>query len=192
TDRDMALIADPWAGGNGAPSAASARAKGAAPAAARVMVEHGGHDYRWNGVVDRVEAAVDAATRTFNVVVRVPDPSARGAPLRDAPVPGPPLLVGMYATVEIEGRDVGAYAMLPGAAVRDDGRVWLVDDDGKLTARKVRMLTERDDRMVVDAADLPAGGRVVVSELRVATEGMQVRVVGGEGGPGRAVAEHRQ
>jgi RND family efflux transporter MFP subunit len=165
TDREVALLADPWRG----------KADGTA---ASVTIEHGGKRYRWPAQLDRVEAAIDSATRTLNVVVRIDKPQARGRPL-DGGGNGaaPPLLVGMYAQVDIGGREVGRYAVLPRRALRDGDVVWQLDDAGKVKITAVRVLQQSDDAVAVGSPSLTAGARVVVSDLKVVTEGMAVRVV---------------
>ncbi|MCL4799941.1 MAG: efflux RND transporter periplasmic adaptor subunit [Burkholderiales bacterium] len=173
TDRDVALIADPWRRGG---------ERGGAKAT--VTVEHGGGVYSWPARVDRVEAAVDSATRTFNVVVRVDDPSARGKPVAGAAAAAPPLLVGMYTTVEIAGRDQGRYAVIPRRALRDGGVIWLLGERDAVSIRPVRVLREGKDTVAIAGDGLPDGARVVASDLKVVTEGMAVRVVGdGAGRP---------
>jgi RND family efflux transporter MFP subunit len=180
SDRDMALIADPW----------RENGKGRAPpgAEARVRVAHGAGVYQWPARVDRVEAAVDSATRTFNVVVRVDSPGDRGKPVTGEPAVAPPLLVGMYATVEIAGADPGRHALVPRRALRDGDVLWLLGEGGAVSIRPVRVLHESGDRAVVSASDLPEGARVVVSDLKVVTEGMRVREIGA---PPAAVAKGR-
>ncbi len=165
TDRDIALLADPW------------RAK-AADATASVTVEHGGTRYRWPARLDRVEAALDAATRTLNVVVRVDKPQARGTPLTsNGKGVAPPLLVGMYAQVDVAGREVGRYAVLPRRALRDGDVLWQLDGADQVRIVPVRMLQESADTVAVSGETLAAGARVIVSDLKVVTEGMAVRVV---------------
>jgi len=173
TDRDIALIADPWT-----------QDIGRSGARAEVRVEYGGTVYRWAAHVDRVESAVDSGTRTFNVVVAIDAPGARGEPLRSgdqtvlpSEAAPPPLLVGMYATVEIEGRREGRYAVVPRRALRDGSRLWLVGADEKVSIRPVRLLSETENRAVVSAQGLPDGARVIVSDLKIVTQDMPVRVV---------------
>lgn len=170
SDRDLALIDDPWRGG-------------AQSAAAGVRVTHGGGEYRWPARVDRVEAAVDSATRTFNVVVRVDRPRERGAPVSGAAGAAPPLLVGMYATVDIAGADAGRYALVPRRALRDGDVLWLLGDGGRIAIRPVRVLQESGERVAVSADGLPEGARVVVSDLKVVTEGLAVREIAAAGRP---------
>ncbi len=166
TDRDVALLADPW------------RTKTSnAVTAATVTVEHGGERFRWPARLDRVEAALDATTRTLNVVVRIDKPQARGTPQNgNGKSAAPPLLVGMYAQVDIAGREVGRYATVPRRALRDGDLLWLLDDAGKVKIVPVRVLQEAADTVAVSAEAL-VGTRVIVSDLKVVTEGMAVRVV---------------
>jgi len=135
---------------------------------------------------------VDSATRTFNVVVRVDHPDERGKPLSGDPSAAPPLLVGLYATVELTGADPGRHALVPRRALRDGSVLWLVQDGGALAIRRVRLLHEAGDRAVVSAEGLPEGARVVVSDLKVVTEGMRVRQIAAEpAAPPAAVAKGR-
>lgn len=167
TDREVALIDDPW-GTHG-------EAKRSVAARATVSVEHGGRRYRWTGRVDRVEAAVDSETRTFHVVVRVDRPDTRGEPVSGAAESAPPLLVGMYATVEIAGRDAGRYALVPRRALRDGSRVWLLASGNVVAIRPVTVLYDAGDQTAVTGLD--AADPVIISDLKVVTEGMPVRVL---------------
>lgn len=171
SDRDMALIADLWRAG----------AAGAAGAQARVRVSHGNGVYQWPARVERVEAAVDSVTRTFNVVVRVDQPGARGTPLSGDPAAAPPLLVGMYATVDIAGADAGRHAIVPRRALRDGDVLWLLGEGGRVSIRPVRVLQDAGEHVVVADDGLPEGARVVVSDLKVVTEGLAVREIGAAG-----------
>jgi RND family efflux transporter MFP subunit len=168
TDRDVALISDPWRGN---------AYNGGEKVPATVTIEHGGARFAWPGRVDRIEAAVDSATRTFNVVVRVDDPATRGKPASPGTAEPPPLLVGMYATVEIAGRDHGRYAVVPRRALRDGGTIWLLDAGNAVSIRPVRVLREANETVAVAADGVPEGARVIVSDLKVVTHGMPVRVL---------------
>jgi len=170
TDRDIALIDDPWGSTVGTGARASVR------------VEHGGGIYRWPARVDRVESAVDSGTRTFNVVVRVDAPGTRGRPVSGSADAAPPLLVGMYATVEIEGRRELRYAVVPRRALREGSTLWLVGTDDVVSIQSVRLLSETGNQAAVVADGVEEGARVIVSNLKIITQGMPVRVVA-EGAP---------
>lgn len=146
---------------------------------ARVIAEYGDGSYAWKGYVDRAEASLDEQTRTINVIVRVPDPFASGAWVRvdgdDANAdPGPPLLVGKFVEVRIEGIIPDRYFILRRSALRPGNEIWAVRDDTLLTIVSVRVLQRSDDKVFVTGT-LEAGQAVVIGGIQVATEGMVVR-----------------
>ena len=149
---------------------------------ARVIAEYGDGSYAWEGYVDRAEASLDEQTRTINVIVRVPDPFASGTWARadgdDANAEsGPPLLVGKFVEVRIEGIIPDQYFILRRSALRPGNEVWAVRDDSLLTIVPVRVLQRSDDKVFVTGT-LKAGQAVVIGGIQVATEGMVVRIGG--------------
>ena len=159
---------------------------------ARVVAEYGGGRYTWRGYVDRVETALDEQTRTLDVIVRVPSPFAGGAPAGDGDGDagsgaaagigthgGPPLLVGMFVDVEIEGVAPVEYFKVRRSALRPGNEVWEVRD-GAVTIVPVRVLQRADDEVYVTGA-LEGGAAVVVGGIRIASEGMAVRTEAGGG-----------
>ena len=88
---------------------------------ARVIAEYGEQSFAWNGYSDRAEASVDPQTRTVDVVIRVPDPFSAGTPVNGTPPGGnPPLLVGEFVDVEIEGAVLSNIFRIPRAALQPD------------------------------------------------------------------------
>ena len=157
--------------------------------AARVVADYGSADYAWEGYVDRVEAALDEATRTLDVIVRVPDPFAGGERVEGGVDPdpdagagadgsrNPPLLVGKFVDVEIQGVTPGPYFKVRRPALRSGNEVWAVRDEA-LTIVPVRVLQRSDDDVYLTGA-LLAGQPVVVGGIEIATEGMAVRMTTG-------------
>ncbi|MDE2904616.1 MAG: efflux RND transporter periplasmic adaptor subunit [Acidobacteriota bacterium] len=159
---------------------------------ARVVAEYGGGRYAWRGYVDRFETALDEQTRTLDVIVHVPFPFAGGSPAgadggnagsrADADVEargGPPLLVGMFVDVEIEGLAPVEYFKVRRPALRPGNEVWEVRD-GAVTIVPVRVLQRADDEVYVTGA-LEDGAAVVVGGIQMASEGMAVRTETGGG-----------
>ena len=145
---------------------------------ARVIAEYGDGSYAWEGYIDRAEASLDKQTRTINVIVRVPNPFTSGTRVEAAGVdPGPPLLVGKFAEVRIEGIIPDQYFILRRSALRPGNEVWAVRDDTRLTIVPVRVLQRSDDKVFVTGT-LKAGQAVVIGGIHVATEGMVVRIGG--------------
>lgn len=169
TSKDMSLIDDPWGQQSGQ------------PAAATLQVSHGGRQFEWPAQVERIEAAIDSATRTFNVVVRPLDPGKPGQAVDGSDTDGPPLLVGMYATARIEGRSLGQYYLLPRRALRGRNELWLMTEQSTVAIVTAEVLTEIDDMVAVRISPEPQAVGVITSDLKVVTPGMQVRTAKPEG-----------
>lgn len=165
TGKDMSLIDDPWA---------QIKKK---PASAVLTVNHGGHEFEWPARVDRVEAAIDSATRTFNVVIVPTEPGIAGVAANEARRAGPPLVVGMYATARIAGRDLGEYYLLPRRALREGNKLWVMTPENEVAIIKAEVLTEIDDEVALRISPVPSAIGVITSDLKVVTPGMKVRTI---------------
>ncbi|MCZ0952949.1 MAG: efflux RND transporter periplasmic adaptor subunit [Gammaproteobacteria bacterium] len=144
--------------------------------AARAVAEYGDTRYAWEGYVDRAEASLDEQTRTIDVIVRVPDPFTAGVPVGVATAldGAPPLLVGKFVDVEIEGLAPLSYFRVQRAALRPGNEVWAVDDNGAVTIVPVRTLQRGDDEVYVTGS-LEDGQAVITGGIQFATDGMRVR-----------------
>jgi len=124
-----------------------------------------GRDLSWSGKIMRAEGKLDARTRMINVVVRVEKPY----------VTRPPLVAGLFVTVEIEGRTLENAAVIPRSALRENNIVWVVGDGGQLKFRKVEVARLGTDQAILRSG-LEDGDMVVISGLKAVTDGMQVRI----------------
>ena len=130
---------------------------------ARVVARYGGGSHAWEGYVDRGETSVDERTRTVDVIVRVPDPFAGS---------NPPLLVGAFVEVEIEGLRLDRYFKVPRAGLRPGNEVWLAKE-GLVSIVSVQVLQRGDDEVFVTGG-LESGQAVITGGVQFATEGMRV------------------
>jgi RND family efflux transporter MFP subunit len=163
TDREAALIDGLWSTG---PDDSRDGSPGGIPA--EIRATFGGVEYTWPGYVDRAEGALNPNTRTVDVVVRVQDPFLDDGSGR------PPLLLGTYATVDIEGRAVDEFVVLPRVALREGEAVYVVEQDTLLSIRPVQLLQEVGGDVLL-RGELRAGEPVVVSPMDIVTDGMTVR-----------------
>ncbi len=124
-----------------------------------------GRERTWTGKVVRTEGKLDERTRLINVVVRVEDPYEKR----------PPLVVGLFVTVEIKGSMLPKAAIIPRSALHQDNMVWIVDEDGRLRFRKVDVARVQGDRALVRAG-LEDGEKLIITPLKAATDGMTVRI----------------
>jgi RND family efflux transporter MFP subunit len=128
-----------------------------------------GRDLSWSGKVVRTEGKLDERTRMINVVVRVEQPYAKK----------PPLVFGLFVTVEIEGRIIPNGAVIPRAILHQGDIVWVVGADSRLQFRQVEVGRIQGDEVVITGG-LEDGERLVTTPLKAVTDGMTVRVVGEE------------
>ena len=147
------------------------------PRLARVQTEYGGRRYEWPAELTRVESDLDRNTRTIDVVLTVADPSQPGEPTGEAPgvveVSAPPLLVGMYADVVIEGLSLPGHFILPVSAVHD-GAIWVVDSESRLRITPVDIVRQEGNTYVLLAPSLPEGTAIITSAIALVSDGMSV------------------
>jgi RND family efflux transporter MFP subunit len=126
------------------------------------------------GRVIRSLAQMETAGRLANLLVEVKDPLDLGA----AGTSRPPLLLGAYVEVAIEGRTLENVVALPRGAVREGKRAWIMTPENTLAIREIDVVW-RDRERVLVAGGLAAGERVVTSAIPTPVNGMRLRVVGG-------------
>ncbi|MGF1454037.1 MAG: efflux RND transporter periplasmic adaptor subunit [Alphaproteobacteria bacterium] len=166
--RDAALIPGLWSGDAGG--------EPGAPTPATVTVRYGTGRYVWQATVVRAEARIDDQSRTLSVLVAVSDPDRPGRPLEDSGQVPPPLRPGMVAEVTIEGRPLPGQILLPRDALRIGARIWIIDGDGRLRIRPVRIISATGERVTVAAPDLAPGTPIITSPLVGAVDGLRVRI----------------
>jgi len=141
---------------------------------ATVQASFGGRSHAWSAYVDRAEGALNPETRTVDVVVRVPDPFVTDESGR------PPLLLGTYASVDIQGESREAFAVLPRLALRDGDAIYVVEQDTLLVIRPAVLLQEIGGEVYV-GADVEPGDPIVVNPMDIVTDSMTVEVANGGG-----------
>lgn len=144
--------------------------------AARVLAEFGDKTYAWKGYVDRAEVSINEQSRTIDAVVRVPNPFSKGTPAEgtDAPATSPPLLVGKFVEVEIQGLAPESHFRVPRSALRPGNEVWRVSEDKRVNVVPVSVLQRVNDEAFVIGA-LEDGQSVIIGGMQFVTEGMLVR-----------------
>lgn len=132
------------------------------------------------GRVVRLLGDVDPAGRMARVLVEVEDPLLSGAPpVTDPDAARPaPLLVGEFVRVEIQGPARAGLAAIPRRALREGGRVWIMNEDGALEIRPVTVAWGTDEEVVIAADSLRDGDRVVITPLSAPIAGMPLTDVG--------------
>jgi multidrug efflux pump subunit AcrA (membrane-fusion protein) len=117
-----------------------------------------------SGRIVRAEGKLDEKTRMITVVVRVDRPYAKK----------PPLAIGLFVTVDIEGRILPDAALIPRVALHQGNIVWVVNEAGTLKFRNVNVARHQGEGIIIESG-LSNGELVVISPLKAVTDGMIVR-----------------
>ncbi len=125
------------------------------------------------GRVVRLMGDLESEGRMARVLVEVADPLRRQAGKE-----GPPLLIGEYVKVRIEGRVLKDVFVIPRTALRDGEAIWLAGDDDTLQIRRVQTLWRDADTVVVKDG-LKDGDALVVTDLPAPVAGMKIRLESG-------------
>jgi RND family efflux transporter MFP subunit len=144
-------------------------AGGAAPAV-QFSAKLGSREYRWTGEIVRVDGAIDQTTRLIYATAEVRDPYGL------AVNQGMPMAVGMFVNAEIAGVEEQSAFVMPRLALRNDDKVYVINEDNELEIRSVNVLSTSEDRVLV-ISGVQAGDRVVTSPVPNAVEGMAVEPI---------------
>jgi len=133
---------------------------------AKVQAQVAGERITWDGKVVRTEGMLDERTRMVNVVIRVERPYDQM----------PPLALGLFVAVDIEGVTLDRGAIVPRAALRQGNVVWVVDGESRINFREVEVARIQGESVIIREG-LKDGEIVVLSPLKAVSDKMTVRVV---------------
>ncbi len=130
---------------------------------------------QWEGQFIRISESVDPTRDTLGVVIAV------DKPYEDI-IPGkrPPLLKGMYTSVELYSPERPTL-ILPRKAIHQ-GRVYIATDDNTLDIQKVHSLFQQGDMIVLDG-ELDAslvGKKIIISDVVPVIQGMPLKPIAAE------------
>jgi RND family efflux transporter MFP subunit len=123
------------------------------------------------GRVVKLLGDMESKGRMARVLIAVADPLG----LKKNSGAKPPLLIGDYLRVEIEGQELDHVYRIPRTALRDNKRIWIAGKDGTLQIREVDPVW-RDLHTVLLRNGLEPGERLIVSDLAAPVQGMRIRV----------------
>jgi RND family efflux transporter MFP subunit len=126
---------------------------------------------RRTGSVIKLLGDLEPEGRMARLIIHVEDPLG----LKTAENQAPPLFVGEYVRVEIEGRPISNAYLIPRTALRDNTFIWIADKGDHLDIRKVRT-TWRDRDSVILTQGLKPGEKLIVSRLATPIKGMPLRL----------------
>ncbi len=123
------------------------------------------------GTVIKLLGELEAEGRMARVLVEIKDPLGSNLSGKKRP----PLLIGEYVRLEIEGRWLQNVYRIPRTTLRDNTSIWLVSSEDKLEIRSVETLW-RDAQTVLLTDGLQPDERLIVSDLSKPVDGMPLQV----------------
>ncbi|MEM7685668.1 MAG: efflux RND transporter periplasmic adaptor subunit, partial [Pseudomonadota bacterium] len=122
------------------------------------------------GQLVRLSSELSETGRMVELIAEVPDPLA----LKEVNEGKPPLLLGSFVRVTIEGRRIDGAVSLDRALLRDNDTVWIMQTDDTLDIRTVDIAWRGADKVLVRSG-LSTGERVVTTPLSTVAPGMALR-----------------
>jgi len=124
-----------------------------------------GSAVRRTGKIIRLLGSVEAQGKMAQLLVEIANP-LKG--------PDSPLLLGAYVLAEIDGNTLTDVVVIPRKALREGGKVWVMDKEDRLDVRRVEVAWRRADEVIVTSGIAP-GERVITSHLASPVDGIAVR-----------------
>ena len=125
------------------------------------------------GQLLRLTGSLDTGSRLATVLISVKDPLLWSEENNQSA--GPPLLLGDYVRVELQGKSIENALRVPLTWIRDGNVIWL-KQDGKLVFQPVELAYE-DREYAYISSGLSQGDEIVTSDISVPVEGMKIRTV---------------
>ncbi|CAH0992382.1 Multidrug resistance protein MdtE [Sinobacterium norvegicum] len=135
-----------------------------------VTANYAGLPFAWQGRLVRTEAEIDERSRMFYGVVRVENTSVNPVQVADN---SPALLVGLFVDAYIHGRTVDNVIELPRSAIRNKNEVLVVDEQNRVSFRRVDILRIQQDSVIISGG-LEAGEKVCLTAMQIVVQGMQI------------------
>ena len=124
------------------------------------------------GKVKSLQAELEPEGRMAKLIIEVDDPLCQKIENKQLP----PLMLGTYLRVEIEGTTIEDVIKLPETTLHDDRQLWLMTDKNTLDIRTVRPLWTEQENIFIGHDQLPKDAKIITSGLAAPVQGMGVRI----------------
>jgi RND family efflux transporter MFP subunit len=136
---------------------------------ARVSQKVGGERVERPGRVVRLLPDLDAGGAMARLLVEIQDPLGLELPGNPLPV-----LINSYVDVDLAAKTLENVVEVPRAGLREGDRAYVVDADGRLRIRELKVAWRYPQSVLVERG-LADGDEVIVSRIAAPVEGMPVR-----------------
>ena len=143
----------------------------------RTIAEEGASvtiSYRGNqrqGRVARLLSDLETDGRMARILVSVKDPLGLNTKTRES---APPMLIGEYVRVVVQGQRLTDVFRIPRSALRDNSTIWILADDETLKIMPVETVWRDADHVLMKNGIVP-GQRLIVSDLSAPVDGLPLK-----------------
>jgi len=137
---------------------------------ARIIYGNGTR-YERRGTVVKLLADLEEGGIMARILIAVKDPLDLKSPKSNRP----PLLIGEYVRVAIEGPELKEIIALPRSALRDGKNIWIAGKDDRLDIRSVNIVWRGETTVLVKDGVLD-GERIIITDLATPIQGIHVMV----------------
>lgn len=133
--------------------------------------EYAGHEYFWYGKIVRSEGGINQRNRLLHVIAEIDQPFGK-----DEDQPNrPPLTIGKFVEVEIEGSSFEDITVIPREMLRNSDQVWTLTEDNRIAIKTVDVMHRGKEKVYIQEG-LDQGDWVVTTQLDVVVDGMKVQL----------------
>jgi RND family efflux transporter MFP subunit len=137
---------------------------------ARARIVYQG-DAEREGTVIKLLGDLESEGRMARLLLAVEDPLELARPKTARP----PMLIGEYVRVAIQGRRIEQAYRIPRSALRENTRIWVAASDDTLQIRDIEPLWRGAETVLLNEG-LKPGDRLIVSDLAAPVAGMPVEI----------------
>lgn len=129
----------------------------------------------WEGRLIRTEGVLDPKTRSLMAVIEVKDPYGLSNKEGSDANKANPLRIGSFVTAKIDGSAINGLYELSQAAINPGNKIWVINDEQRLEARKVSIRTRTNESAYIEEG-LSDGELVSLTSLSSFATGARVRI----------------
>ncbi|MFO8085700.1 MAG: efflux RND transporter periplasmic adaptor subunit [Desulfobacterales bacterium] len=130
------------------------------------------NEYEISGKIVRLLGDLSGEGRMARVLIEVKDPLG----LKKQQNEQPPLLIGDFVKVQIEGRLMENVYEIPRTALRDNAFIWIVNKNSTLEIKKIEAAWRGSDVVLADSGINP-GELLIITDLPAPVDGMSVQLI---------------
>lgn len=124
-----------------------------------------------DGTVKRLKAELETSGRLAELIIEVKDPLSQQAENKGAPA----LILGSFVRVKITGDTLHNVIALPDSVVHNGTQLWLLSEQNTLDIKTITPVWKGDEKVFIDAKQLPNDTRIISSNLSTPVQGMTLR-----------------